>query len=346
MTDTGFECSLCMKIAISAQICEKCGLMYCKQCLEEIFGQNYECVQCQSKKFKPIEQSPLKEAYVEIFSKSQLILQKKIDKPPPNPPVLEQLKQSIFLKEKCLNFDNCHQNINQMFQTQQVCSLECQFFIKIVSLFEQQDYSNIRKEIINIENHQSIKNQQSIQQIGLPQFGIGVTQFTFNRFGQGIQINQSQILLIEEEYTFKTVTSTVGLYNGIYFWKIIPLAITKNEMKIGISTSDKYDLKTAFSDYNFGYAFYTVGQFRNGSNSNGFEYGVKFINTGEVGVLLDMNRGVLAFSYNGNFLGKALCSEQLKKGPIYPCVALLHQAGFEYQCGIPIPQNLLEQFLR
>ena len=39
-------------------------------------------------------------------------------------------------------------------------------------------------------------------------------------------------------------------------------------MKIGVSTSDKYDLRTAFSDYNFGYAYYTVGQFRNGSNSN------------------------------------------------------------------------------
>jgi E3 ubiquitin-protein ligase NRDP1 len=35
--------------------------------------------------------------------------------------------------------------------------------------------------------------------------------------------------------------------------------MTKNEMKIGVATSDKYDLKTAFSDYNFGYAYYTVG---------------------------------------------------------------------------------------
>lgn len=35
--------------------------------------------------------------------------------------------------------------------------------------------------------------------------------------------------------------------------------MTKNEMKIGVSTSDKYELKTAFSDYNFGYAYYTVG---------------------------------------------------------------------------------------
>ncbi|CAK60009.1 unnamed protein product (macronuclear) [Paramecium tetraurelia] len=347
MTDSGFECSLCMKLAMSAQICEKCGFMYCKQCLLEIFGHNYECVQCQSKQFKPIEQSALQEAYEEILTKSQIILPPKIDKPPPEPPVvIEKQKLQTFLKENCINFDICKSNINPIFQNEQVCSLECLYFTKIIQLYEQQDFANIRKEIINLEKYQTLKNVQPIPQVGFSQYLNGNSIFTFNRCGPGIQIIQSTVILQEEEYTFKTATSSVGFQNGIHFWKIIPLAMTKNEMKIGVSTSDKYDLKTAFSDYNFGYAFYTVGQFRNGSNSNGFEYGVKFTNTGEVGVLLDMNRGVLAFSYNGNFLGKAIATEALKKGPIYPCVALLHQAGFEFQCGLPAPQNLLDQFLK
>lgn len=30
-------------------------------------------------------------------------------------------------------------------------------------------------------------------------------------------------------------------------------------MKIGVATSNAFDLKTAFSDYNFGFAYYTVG---------------------------------------------------------------------------------------
>ncbi|CAD8091946.1 unnamed protein product [Paramecium primaurelia] len=347
MTETGFDCSLCIKLAIKAQICEKCGFMYCKKCLQEIFGKNYECVQCQSKQFRSIKKSALQEAYDEILIKSQIIQPKKIEKPPPKQPVIEQRTQQIQLNEKCINFEMCQNNINSIFINEKVCSIECLYFNKIQPLLEQQDFTKIRKEIINLE--QSIKNKEPIQIIKkIPQYlsfnQVGVSNFVFDRCGQGIIIKQSTITLQEDEYTFKTVTSSVGFQQGIHFWKILPLAMTKNEMKIGISTSDKYDLKTAFSDYNFGYAYYTVGQFRNGSNSNGFEYGVKFKNNGELGILLDMNRGVLAFSYNGNFLGKAISSELLKKGPIYPCVALLHQAGFEFKCGIPIPQNILEQF--
>lgn len=30
-------------------------------------------------------------------------------------------------------------------------------------------------------------------------------------------------------------------------------------MKIGVATSNIFDLKTAFSDYNYGFAYYTVG---------------------------------------------------------------------------------------
>ncbi|CAD8203527.1 unnamed protein product [Paramecium octaurelia] len=346
MNDSGFECSLCMKLAMSAQICEKCGFMYCKQCLLEIFGPNYECVQCQSKQFKPIEQSALQEAYEQILNNSVNIKPVKINKPPPEPPVVEIQQWQTFLKENCINFDLCKSNINQIFQNEQVCSLECLYYTKIIPLYEQQDFANIRKEINNLEKYQPLKNVLSNQQVGFSQFVNGITRFTFNRCAPGIQILESQVILQEDTFTFKTATSSVGFQQGIHYWKIIPLPMSKNEMKIGVSTSDNYDLKTSFSDYNFGYAFYTIGQFRNGSNSNGLAYGARFTNTGEVGVLLDMNRGILAFSYNGNFLGKAITTDCLKKGPIYPCVALLRQAGFEFQCGIPIPQNLLDLFLK
>ncbi|CAD8105765.1 unnamed protein product [Paramecium sonneborni] len=350
MTDTGFECCLCMKLAIKAQICEKCGSMYCKMCLKEIFGKNYECVQCQSQSFRSIKKSALQEVYDEILSKSQIVKNQKIEKPPPPKlSVVEQRTQQIYLREMCVNYEICKQNVNQQYKNEQVCSQECLFFSKLFPLVEQQDFTKIRQEIISIE--QFIKNKQPtqlFQQIVIPtqQNQIGCTNFVFDKCGEGIVIKYQSVTLQEEEYTFKTVTCSKGFQNGIHFWKINPMFMTKNELKIGVSTSDRYALNTAFSDYNFGYAYYTVGQFKNGSNSNGFEYGVKFKNMGEVGVLLDMNRGVLAFSYDDNFLGKAICTDQLKKGPIYPCVALLHQAGFEFKCGLPIPQNLLELFLK
>ena len=47
--------------------------------------------------------------------------------------------------------------------------------------------------------------------------------------------------------------------SGLHYWEIIADARTENELKIGVTKSKDFDLKTAFSDYNFGYAFYTIG---------------------------------------------------------------------------------------
>lgn len=40
-----------------------------------------------------------------------------------------------------------------------------------------------------------------------------------------------------------------------------------------------------------------------------------------------MNLGTLSFSLDGEFMGVAFEDDELKHGPIYPAVALLHQGG-------------------
>lgn len=40
-----------------------------------------------------------------------------------------------------------------------------------------------------------------------------------------------------------------------------------------------------------------------------------------------MNAGTLSFALNGKFLGIAFNDIKLKQGPIYPAVAMLHDAG-------------------
>jgi hypothetical protein len=52
-----------------------------------------------------------------------------------------------------------------------------------------------------------------------------------------------------------------------------------------------------------------------------------FKRIGTLGIFLDMNKGTLAFSVDGEYLGIAFEDEELKKGPIYPALALLHIAG-------------------
>jgi len=40
-----------------------------------------------------------------------------------------------------------------------------------------------------------------------------------------------------------------------------------------------------------------------------------------------MERGTLSFSLDGEYMGVAFEDEELKIGPIYPAIALLHQGG-------------------
>jgi len=53
-----------------------------------------------------------------------------------------------------------------------------------------------------------------------------------------------------------------------------------------------------------------------------------------------MNKGTLSFSLNNEFMGVAFTDPMLKKGPIYPAVALLHCAGCKLDTSKPIPHNM------
>lgn len=53
--------------------------------------------------------------------------------------------------------------------------------------------------------------------------------------------------------------------------------------------------------------------------------------------MLDMNEGTLAFALDGEYLGVAFEDEELKKGPIYPAIGLLHIAGCTLVTGKPAP---------
>mgnify|MGYP001141668488 FL=1 len=50
-----------------------------------------------------------------------------------------------------------------------------------------------------------------------------------------------------------------------------------------------------------------------------------------------MNKGQLAISVNDEYLGVAFEDEELKKGPIWPAIALLHVAGSTLVAGRPAP---------
>ena len=47
--------------------------------------------------------------------------------------------------------------------------------------------------------------------------------------------------------------------DGIHYWEIIADARTEHELKIGVTTQQKFCMSNAFCDYEFGFAFYGMG---------------------------------------------------------------------------------------
>jgi E3 ubiquitin-protein ligase NRDP1 len=179
-----------------------------------------------------------------------------------------------------------------------------------------------------------------------PQIGVGELKWDRTKCGTGISFenNMSLVFLKEQAYVFRSVTTTFGFTSGVHYWEIVADSRTENELKIGVSTSNNFDFNTAFCDHSFGWAFYGIfllnlglGQLRHHSNASGPQYGKRFKKEGTLGVYLNMNKGTLALSLNGESMGVAFTDAGLTKGPIYPTVSLLHCAGCLIKGELPIP---------
>jgi E3 ubiquitin-protein ligase NRDP1 len=67
------------------------------------------------------------------------------------------------------------------------------------------------------------------------------------------------IFLREDTYLFRSVIADKCFDSGIHYWELIADSRSDNEMKIGVTKNKDFDLKTSFSDYSFGWAFYGIG---------------------------------------------------------------------------------------
>lgn len=81
------------------------------------------------------------------------------------------------------------------------------------------------------------------------------------------------LFLCESNYFFRTVVSTNPFMSGVHYWEIVADARTEHELKIGVTTQQKFNVNSSFSDYEFGYAYYGLGQLRHGSNAVGESFG-------------------------------------------------------------------------
>lgn len=74
-----------------------------------------------------------------------------------------------------------------------------------------------------------------------------------------IRSQNRSVFLKEEQYLFRSVIANKSFNEGIHYWEIVADARSENEVKIGVTKNRDFDLKTAFCDYSFGWAYYAVG---------------------------------------------------------------------------------------
>lgn len=147
--------------------------------------------------------------------------------------------------------------------------------------------------------------------------------------------------LSEDTYLYRTSIGTVGFVEGTHYWEVIADARTENDFKVGVVKNREIDLKTAFSDYSTGWAYYTTGQLRHCNAAVGPKYGKGFKKQGCLGIYLDMEKGTLSFALDGEYMGIAFEDEELKKGPIYPAIAILHLGGCTLVTGRKPPSSFI-----
>jgi hypothetical protein len=348
LADESFDCVICSEVVRNPKECTGCGSLFCTPCINSWLSKRKECpnrCNLNTEHIKPIGKALLR-MYNELdvkcvhHDKCDKIL-KLVD--------LEQHEKTCQLP-KCDNFELCANLIRDENNKTGICSQECGLITNLKKA--DGDWNVMYKELKEFMASSSVQEKPaqilngSVSLVKGQSFKDEPVSFRWDDKFCGTNIILSDqgfvAYLKENSYVFKTVLGNQAFNEGIHYWEIHADPRTENELKIGIALKKDFEPNSAFCDFEFGYAYYGLGQLRHGSNANGNAYGKKFKKEGVLGVCLNMVKGTLSFSLDGAYFGVAFQNEQFKKGPIWPAVALLHSAGCRLVSGKPVPQYFLK----
>ena len=365
-----FICSICSLFIRHPKECTVCGTLYCSNCLIQWEEKNKNNVcECPMRCKK---QSSNSESIIRPVGKVIKNIINALEVKCPNEDCGKIMSFEEYEKHeiicalpKCQN-EKCRKGREHLIlykdsenKEHKFCSEMCKYsFIfqqkaKNSSKYELCDWfdnfvTKTLKDVLHKECEKRINNLKTMikavsgnnsLKINDFDYDPGITSFRWDneRKGQGIQVynNGESLFLNETCYAFRSIVASEPFMEGVHYFEIIADKRTESELKIGVTKNPNFNYDTSFSDYPFGWAFYGVGQLRHENNANGDTYGKKFKKSGTLGVFLDMNKGILSFALDREYFGIAYKSEELKHGPIYAAISLLHVGGCTLQTGIP-----------
>jgi hypothetical protein len=318
-----FECMICSCIAYKPMECSKCGHVFCEPCISSWLKKKNTCpISCKvDNSILPVGLA-LKKIYnsLQIQCSNHSECRKVVS-------LCDLEKHEKFCQlPQCSNFEHCGMKVEMQ---NKCCSQECEIFLKIKSA--QNDEKAVFEILRQYFNQNPLQKSQDSKK---KTFGWDPSQC-----GDNIIVdNEGNFFVKETQYAFRTVLANKSFTEGKHYWEITGSELNQHEIKIGVTTKNDINLNSAFCDIESGFAYYGLGQLRNGSNANGKGFGKKMKKTDTLGLYLNMDKGTLSLSLNGEFLGVAFQSEKLKQGPVWPAVSILHCAGGKLVTGLQTPE--------
>lgn len=376
-----FVCSICSSVVRQPKECTACGTLYCSTCLKQWQDKNKNNLEASECPMRCKKTSDIRESLMKPVGKVIRNMLHNLEVKCPNKDCNKIMKLEKYEEHeltcnlpKCQN-PKCGKGSEKLIlyidetQTEfKFCSEMCKYsfiFQTIVKTAKPDELCNwFNNFVTNTLNETIHKNcEKRINNLkymiravsgNIPicineiDYEPGITQFKWDQIkkGQGIQVynNGESLFLNESCYLFRTIVADTPFRHGVHYFELTLDRRTENELKVGITKTTNFNYDTSFSDYEFGWAFYGVGQLRHANNATGEPYGKKCKKIGTLGVFLDMNKGILSFALDGEYFGIGFQSEELKQGNIWAAVSLLHVGGCSLQTGIPAPPYFFSDY--
>lgn len=163
-------------------------------------------------------------------------------------------------KPKCDNHGKCRKNMTCVINGFKVCSEKCSIYLTVnkQSKIEKEDLS---QQLVALSIRMSFITKK-------------IHSFCYwDTINRSSEIDISSDLKtgknISEKKCFQNVISKLGFCSGVTIIEMELNIKQEKPAKIGVVSSLNFDRTKAFSDSRFGYAYYTLGQLRNGDHGKG-----------------------------------------------------------------------------
>lgn len=312
LQDDYFDCVICQQVVISPKMCTTCSNLFCKSCIAEWQKKSTRCpFKCNANGVMTMGDVPV--SILNLYEDLEVTCSRE------NCGMVQKLRDLMSHEmncgvAKCFNVANCGNNAPYTIKDKPVCSEAC--FI-IQTLAEDPDIAP--EQLLGMLQNfvEKVKTYGDSSQ--------SLMKLSWTSNAAGLKVMDSVIKNTSEPGgLFQSACTDQGFVGGLHYFEVEVPQSNKFPAKIGVTLSKDFDMeRNGFSDLAFGYSFFTKGQLRNHSASMGNKYGKEIKDkTCTIGVIVNLSKGQIGFSIDGDFQGMAFETKELMNGPIYPAVSL------------------------